>query len=378
MVAQSTRHLWVGWLAPCLRFKDDDAIAEDVVEFLKGFSVKQVVPERNGARIGAFVLLEDHIDRGAFRELSKRLYRGEFTISVDDAQSDNPKCSGKVCPRLTGPSKFCRGWNIRGHAAWQWGCPFAHPEDQRPTYQADVILESIAQGSAKFDEIQTELKRSIPQARIVKIQRSRNAVLEKLYEQRRNFIHDKQGFVVEKELWHGTSVDAIPTLLQHGLQPPADSVPSDDCPVSGNRGLCTTLCGTECSHCQKAHVWGKCHMYGLGVYLADIAQKSHQYVRKPSHRGYSMLLCRVCLGNPYLIESNLLRSSAMHDLCWCQDPSEFLESQTEDWSVAKGHDSFYVKGQSGAQKHGLGVYNSEYIVFQPYQILPLYLVEYAL
>merc|ERR1712066_1068681 len=93
---------------------------------------------------------------------------------------------------------------------------------------------------------------------------------------------------------------------------------------------------------------------------------------------YSMLLCRVCLGNPYLIEGNLLSGSAMHDLCWCQDPSEFLESVAEDWSVAKGHDSFYVKGQSGAQKHGLGVYNSEYIVFQPFQILPLYLVEYKL
>merc|ERR1712139_738231 len=93
---------------------------------------------------------------------------------------------------------------------------------------------------------------------------------------------------------------------------------------------------------------------------------------------YSMLFCRVCLGNPYLIEGNLLSGSAMHDLCWCQDPSEYLESVAEDWSVAKGHDSFYVKGQAGSQKHGLGVYNSEYIVFQPFQILPMYLVEYTL
>jgi len=378
MVAEITQHLWLGWLSPSLRFKDNDGIAEDVSEFLEGVVVKQVVPERNGARVGAFVFLEEPISKAKFQELSKRKYRGEWTISVDDAQPGNPKCAGKPCPRLSGPSRFCRGWNIRGHSAWHWGCPFAHPEDLRPTADAEVCLETIKPGSAKFDEIQTELRRSMPHARIVKIQRSQNAALERMYDERRTFIHEKQGFAVEKELWHGTSVDAIPTLLKHGLQPPADTVAADSCPVSGKKGLCTTLCSTECEHCVQSHGWGKCHMYGLGVYLADIAQKSHQYVRCSGSSTYSMLRCRVCLGNPYLIEGNLLSSSAMHDMCWCQDPSEFLESLAEDWSIAKGHDSYYVKGQTGSQKHGLGVYNNEYIVFQPYQILPLYRVDYTL
>jgi len=93
---------------------------------------------------------------------------------------------------------------------------------------------------------------------------------------------------------------------------------------------------------------------------------------------YSMLRCRVCLGNPYLIEGNLLKGDAMHDMCWCQDPSDALESCAEAWGVAKGHDAFYVKGMAGSQKAGLGVYNSEYIVFQPYQILPLYQVDYVI
>merc|ERR1711879_507031 len=139
----------------------------------------------------------------------------------------------------------------------------------------------------------------------------------------------------------------------------------------------------------------RCHMYGLGVYLADLAQKSYRYVREPStetsiadaatplrartkgQRVYSMLRCRVCLGNPYLIEGNLLSGQAMHDLCWCQDPSDMLES-SEEWSVARGHDAFFVRGLSGSQKAGLGVFNNEYIVFQPYQILPLYRVDYVL
>lgn len=217
-------------------------------------------------------------------------------------------------------------------------------------------------------------------------------------------------------------------------------------------------------------------MYGLGVYLADQAQKSHRYVREPSCRGclatqrdhawqttlagkwrdfdeetqavleaarvagkrlqsfrargfqyqfdfermvqintdtgrerpsrriarpidstgegaeeaptgadelywprvYSMLRCRVCLGNPYLIEGNLLKGEAMHDMCWCQDPADALESSAEEWGIAKGHDAFYVRGLAGSQKAGLGVYNSEYVIFQPYQILPLYQVDYVI
>jgi len=142
-------------------------------------------------------------------------------------------------------------------------------------------------------------------------------------------------------------------------------------------------------------------MYGLGVYLADLAQKSHRYVREPCKLGdkdpigsvptpaaagigragqsvYTMVRCRVVLGNPYLIECNLMSPSAMHDVCWCQDPSDMLETGSEEWSMARGHDAYFVRGLTGKQKAGLGVYNNEYIVFQPYQILPLYCVDYVL
>merc|ERR1711959_563902 len=46
--------------------------------------------------------------------------------------------------------------------------------------------------------------------------------------------------------------------------------------------------------------------------------------------------------------------------------------------VTKGHDSFFVRGLAGAHRAGHGVYNSEYVVFTPYQILPLYQVDYVL
>merc|ERR1712048_983573 len=49
---------------------------------------------------------------------------------------------------------------------------------------------------------------------------------------------------------------------------------------------------------------------------------------------YSMLWCRVALGSPYLIEGNLMKGSGMHYFCWCQDPSEQLDTQAEDWNTA--------------------------------------------
>eukprot|EP00812_Abedinium_dasypus_P011757 NODE_52_length_2378_cov_1310.253121.p1 GENE.NODE_52_length_2378_cov_1310.253121~~NODE_52_length_2378_cov_1310.253121.p1 ORF type:complete len:429 (-),score=114.47 NODE_52_length_2378_cov_1310.253121:302-1588(-) len=397
MTATSTRHLWVGWLAPELCSEDNDAVAKDVEEFLAGVSVAQVVPERNGGPVGAFVLLLEPINQTTFASISCRRYHGEFFISVDDQQPDNPLMKGKACPRLTGPTHYCRGWNLRGHHAWQWGCPFEHPPERSATHGATHSFEDVPKHAAKYDEVETELLRSAPftsaggssgRPRLVAVKRVRNATLERLYEERRGFLHDKHGFVVEKELWHGTNCSALPELLTHGLQPPADSGPSDLCPRSGGKGLCTTLCGTDCPHCHEPHGWSKCHMYGMGVYLADLAQKSHRYVRVPLHEVgssdvaarmvYSMLRCRVCLGNPYLIEGNLLRPQAMHEVCWCQDPSEMIDSCTEEWGLAKGHDAYYVRGLASAQKAGLGVFNSEYVVFQPYQILPLYRVDYVL
>jgi len=476
MSADCTQHLWVGWLAPELCGSDDDEVADDVKAFLSGFVVSEVLPERNGARIGAFVLLKQAIDRVAFSLLQGRLYRGEFRISVDDQQPNNPRYRGKTCPRLLGPSHFCRGWNIRGHHSWQWGCPFDHPEKSRATFGATYSFLPVVGGTAKYDEIETDLSLTAPftsssghagTPRIVAVQRVVNKKLERLYEERRGFLHDKQGFVVEKELWHGTSCKALPELLTHGLQPPSDTSACAECPRSGGKGLCTSLCGTDCRKCREPHAWGHCHMYGLGVYLADQAQKSHRYVREPDlcrlpgvarrwqtvlagkwrffddelqseferayaaeekihkfkarswsydldfdrmvqvnlsttrerpvrrlddadidgdcivdasedRHVYSMLRCRVVLGNPYLIEGNLLRADAMHDLCWCQNPADALESCPETWEISKGHDAFYIRGQAGAQKAGLGVYNSEYVVFQPYQILPLYKVDYIL
>jgi len=59
-------------------------------------------------------------------------------------------------------------------------------------------------------------------------------------------------------------------------------------------------------------------MYGLGIYLADMAQKSHRYCSQPkSGRNgrpvYRMVVCQV-LGKSFQIEGHLKQADAMHDV----------------------------------------------------------------
>merc|ERR1711977_14947 len=121
-----------------------------------------------------------------------------------------------------------------------------------------------------------------------------------------------------QELYHGTNNNILDILYKHGLQPPSDTRPSEKCPKSGGKGLCTTLCNNDCEYCTEKHEWNKCHMYGLGIYLADMAQKSHRYVSQPSmkksgRQTYKMVVCSV-LGKSFQVEGHLRQAQAMHDV----------------------------------------------------------------
>eukprot|EP01064_Diplonema_japonicum_P038067 TRINITY_DN910_c0_g1_i3.p1 TRINITY_DN910_c0_g1~~TRINITY_DN910_c0_g1_i3.p1 ORF type:complete len:919 (+),score=285.69 TRINITY_DN910_c0_g1_i3:63-2819(+) len=374
MVAQNTRHLWLGWLNPAVG-RDDEELAKDVKEFLKGHQVKMLKPERNAARVGAFVELETPVNQLQMAELNCRLYHGEHIITVDNAQPDNPYMRSKPCPRLNGPSRYCRGWNIKGHCDWTETCSFKHDASNFINYGANLEYTEVSEGSAKYEELATEMRKG-GLTKIKRIRRVVNKSQERAYESRRSFSHEKHGCVVEKELWHGTACSVLDKILASGLQCPSDSQASEACPVSGGKGLATTLCGTDCKHCTEKHEWKRCHMFGLGIYLADQAEKSHRYVT-PEKGVYSLVKCRVNLGNPYLIEANLKASNGLHDVVRCVDPSAFIKPLKKvEWDLIKSHDSYYVKGLGSNAKTGFGVINSEYIIFQPAQVLPLYVVDY--
>merc|ERR1712217_566730 len=61
------------------------------------------------------------------------------------------------------------------------------------------------------------------------------------------------------------------------------------------------------------HEWGRCHMYGLGIYLGDISQKSNRYVSQPENGRYKMIVCSV-LGKSYEIDGFLKGDRIMHDV----------------------------------------------------------------
>eukprot|EP00755_Sulcionema_specki_P020942 Sspe_Gene.12849::Locus_4401_Transcript_1_1_Confidence_1.000_Length_2103::g.12849::m.12849 len=383
MEARETKYLWVGWLDPTLTTKDDSVVEDDVRDFLQlGASVKCVIPERNGnRRVGAYVELHAAISRDQVAALAHRPYHGEYIISVDDAQPENPWCAKHVCPRLVGASGYCRGWNLRGHKMWWKACSFRHPTDRWPTAAARGSLQPLDRHSAKYDSLRSEIEESAfhnGRPRVGEIFRVVNPDLERLYQDRMNYHNWATKYAAtEMELWHGTNCSIIPELLSKGFMPPSDTAASDQCPVSGGKGLTTTLCGNDCPHCTEPHQWSMCHMYGLGVYLADTPAKSHRYVKNAKDGRHQLLVCRANLGVPYAIHGNLLAKDAMHDFTFCDDPTDLLEQVAEEWDLL-GHGSYYVHGMKGRERKGLGVHNNEYVVFHPWRVLPLYVVEYTL
>jgi hypothetical protein len=193
--------------------------------------------------------------------------------------------------------------------------------------------------SAKGNEIITNFTASAPfhtgNPKVIAVNAIDNPVLARLHGEYRKYLRTKH--MAEppvQELYHGTNNNILGILYKHGLQPPSDMEPSDECPISGGKGLCTSLCNNDCQFCIKKHTWKKCHMFGLGIYLADMAQKSHRYCSQPRRNGgkdvYRMVICEV-LGKSYKLEGHLRDGTAMHDVvtvrsCAEEDIDKWIET----------------------------------------------------
>lgn len=164
---------------------------------------------------------------------------------------------------------------------------------------------------------------------------------------------------------------------------------AEECPVSGGKGLRTSLCSNDCNHCTKPHRWDHCHMYGLVIYLADIAQKSHRYISGTSptaggRRECKIIVCSVLLGDALQVEGHLKKCDAMH----CVHSLRALQAENLPKMVdlltgigrrpADQLDILFVKGLREKSRSGSSVFNSEYISFHPYQCLPRYEITYII
>jgi len=227
--------------------------------------------------------------------------------------------------------------------------------------------------------------------RIVKIDAIENSVLSKLHEEYRRYLKQKNGEEpAVRELYHGTNNKILDThVYLHGLQPPSDCKASDACPVSGGKGLCTSLCNNTCKHCVERHEWNRCHMYGLGIYLADIAQKSHRYCSQPEQmqngrRRFRIVVCSV-LGRALELAGHLTAGDAMHDIPNVRHLADNLAHMVKPHGrdcthtvPIEQHDLLFVKGLGHECIPGLSVFNSEYIAFHPHQCLPIYQITYEI
>ena len=222
---------------------------------------------------------------------------------------------------------------------------------------------------------------------VLTVQGLANGTLADLYQGRVAWCRDKHpASCTETEMYHGTHSANLPFIYQHGLQPPADCTPDPDCSAGGGGGASTTLCRTACGQCTGRHGWQRCHMFGLGVYVADDASKSHMYT-DPAETGYAyrrdgqevvrhLLRVRVVSGAAYALDGELARPDAMHDVVHCADPRERFcpRGPCPSWGA---HDAYYALGQGSMAKDGLSVARTECVLFHPWQVLPLYQITYT-
>jgi len=386
MSADTTDALWIGYLRPEL---DDRQLESDVSSFLDAngciYAKLQIV---RGKFTQAKVRLSHSLSQEHVRLMCSRVFveaDKERRVTVDDAHGS----AEQRCPRSI--AHYCRGKNLR----FVDPCWCTHQNS--PTVLASYKLSQLERGTAKWDELASKFLTSAPfhdgQPRLVRINAIQNETLEALHEGYRRYLRQKHGEESKTiELYHGTNNNILDEVYKHGLSPPSDMRASDTCPRSGGKGLCTSLCDNSCTHCVERHLWDKCHMFGLGIYLGDLAQKSHRYCSQPElHQGrrrYRMIQCSVLLGRPLQLEAHLTEPHSMHDVqslraFWRGELEErvsFIDGR-QGWShevPVDQHDLLYVKGLGCQHRPGVSVVNSEFVAFHPYQCLPRYEIVYEI
>jgi len=380
--------LWIGFLHAHL---SDSVLERDVRAFLREHAPVHMAGLKIQIVKGKFKKAHAILTVPMQRELVHKLNRLPFvengkarTICVDDAHG-SPE---QKCPKFI--AGYCRGQNLR----------FTHPcwcsHQERRTKAAWYSKKCVSLESAKGNEIASKFMTSAPfhdgHPEVIEVNAIHNTVLERCHEEYRNYLQTKHGEEpAVRELYHGTNNNILDMLYKHGLQPPSDTNASDRCPVSGGKGLSTTLCNNDCGFCTQKHEWSKCHMFGLGIYLGDLAQKSHRYCSQPEIRGsrrrYRMIVCSV-LGKAFKLEGHLRRDRAMHDVVNHRAIQEeelgemvepcHVQGGSDPMHVCEKSDLLFVQGLGYHCRPGFSVVNSEYIAFHPHQCLPKYEIVYEI
>lgn len=392
MTHLDTDGIWMGFFH---KYFSDAQLEKDILSFLAKHCPKDEVKGKPRILRGKFTSAKVSFKGRISRETVKKLAEARFQecgssikICVDDVHgSPDQDCQRTI-------AGYCRYRNLRFIEA----CWCKHREratGPRGAPYASFAMEDLSVlNRAKYDELSSQFRKTLPSANVQGILAIRNEILRSQHEYFGEYLQRKNGERPKVvELYHGTNMNILSEIYTHGLAPPSDMKASDACPVSGGIGLSTSLCNNDCPHCTERHQWGRCHMFGLGIYLGDIAQKSHRYVSCPitnsaGRSEYKMVVCSVFLGEPLQLEGHLKKGDGMHDvqslrgvyedeipsmICFEGDGAKALKGKKVDQ-----RDILFIKGLGRKAIHGSSVINSEYISFHPYQCLPLYEISYTL
>lgn len=388
MSRPTTDVLWMGLLHAHI---PDEQIEDDVRSFLARHAPQHTpglkVHVIKGKFKKAHAILTVPIPKDLVHRLNTATYveggKERRQICVEDGHG-SPE---QECPKFI--AGYCRGQNLRyTHPCYCW-------HQTRRTEGKTYSFERIALDSAKGNEIKDKFMKSAPfhdgMPCVTGIRAIANETLARCHDEYRRYLaqkHDEEPTV--RELYHGTNNNILDTLYLHGIRPPSDFQASDDCPVSGGKGLSTSLCNNDCKYCTEKHAWNRCHMYGLGIYLADMAQKSHRYCSQPKvkpdgRREYRMILCAV-LGRAFTVEGYLKHKDAMHEVVNMHGARDLDEMVDKCGKVdllagpelAEKTDLLFIQGLGDRCRPGMSVVNSEYIAWHPNQCLPKYEITYTM
>eukprot|EP01080_Neovahlkampfia_damariscottae_P008506 gene8506-330_t len=179
----------------------------------------------------------------------------------------------------------------------------------------------LSNSHAMYYQIEQQFKKDFPNSTIKNIYEIKNEKAESRYNEIEKSFFAKNKLNVRK-LYHGTSEKFLQGIYDSGFILPSDFVHNSNCKRNSNAPA-YSLCDNTCPDCaginKKKHVWNQCHMYGLGLYFADIPQKSDLYVsdsyfKKKNKKGRKLILCKVALGKTFTIDQDILNQDDYHDL----------------------------------------------------------------
>ncbi len=267
----------------------------------------------------------------------------------------------RACPYdVTG---YCRSYNLKFHPN---KCKMAKYHKNTITKSNTPTITPVDANGGVFATLQADFvahfKKMKKQVTVTQIRRIENPQL-KTYYNAMNRGNEQENI---QKLYHGTSEAILAEIYSKGFMLPADFEPSPQCPISGKAKV--ALCTADCTFCTKKHVWDQnapCHMYGLGLYFANDAEKSDHYVsdrnwNKTNKVGKKMLLCEVNLGRVFTIQTHLKKQDEYHDSI----------------VAPNGYDTIHAVGLGSGHKRGFSVNRDEFIVFNPHRALPKYEFTY--